>query len=170
MGGREGGEGVREGGRQQGEGGRDGREGGNNGREGVREATRGGREGWREGGRREGASKGGSDDMLCRERERQWRVEEGRLMKEGDERGRGGTRHGRHEGKRGGRKIVEERLSEEGMGHGSKGRRETSRDIHKPTIHKPALEALVLQMTNSEHVQIINSVLRCVRMYCLTDG
>ena len=33
-----------------------------------------------------------------------------------------------------------------------------------------ALETLVLQMTNSEHVYIINSVLRCVRMYCLTDG
>ena len=52
---------------------------------------------------------------------------------------------------------------------------ETSREvvyIHKPTIHKPALalETLVLQMTNSEHVYIINYVLQCIGMYCLTDG
>ena len=31
-------------------------------------------------------------------------------------------------------------------------------------------ETLVLQMTHSEHVYIINNVLRCVRMNCLTDG
>ena len=78
-------------------------------------------------------------------------MEEGRVD-EGDERGRGGTRHGRREGKRGGRKRVDEGLSEEGWEHGSKGGRETSRDIHKPTIHKHALETLVLQMTNSEHL------------------
>ena len=47
---------------------------------------------------------------------------------------------------------MEEGLSEEGREHGSKGGRETSRDIHKPSIHKPALDTLVLQMTNSEHV------------------
>ena len=35
--------------------------------------------------------------------------------------------HGWHEGKRGGRKRVEEGLSEEGREHGSKGGRETSR-------------------------------------------
>ena len=54
----------------------------------------------------------------------------------------------------------------------SKGGRETSREVHKPTIHKLALAlvTLVLQMTNSEHVYINNSVLRCVSMYCLTDG
>ena len=66
---------------------------------------------------------------------------------------------------------AEERLSEEGREHGSKGGRETSREVHKPTIRKPALAlgTLVLQITNSEH-DIINSVLRWVRVYCLTDG
>ena len=40
-----------------------------------------------------------------------------------------GTRHGRHEGKRGGSRRVEEGLSEEGREHGSKGERETSREV-----------------------------------------
>ena len=48
------------------------------------------------------------------------RVEGGRVD-EGNERGRNGTRHGRHEGKRGGRKRAEDGLSEEG---GSMGGRE----------------------------------------------
>ena len=65
----------------------------------------------------------------------------------------------------------------------SKGTREgdTSREVscgwHWPVfIHKPshntnlALETLVLQMKNSEQVQIIYSVLRCVIVYCLKGG
>ena len=65
-------------------------------------------------------------------------------------------------------------LSEEGREHGSRGERETSQEVvysqtnHSQTGH--GLETLVLQMTHSEHELIINSVLRCVRMYCLTDG
>ena len=51
---------------------------------------------------------------------------------------------------------MEEGLSEKGRENGSKGegKREGRSYIHKPTIHKPALalETLVLQMTNSEHV------------------
>ena len=51
---------------------------------------------------------------------------------------------------------MEEGLSEKGREHGSKGGRETSREVvySQPTIHKLALalETLVLQMTNSEHV------------------
>ena len=53
-------------------------------------------------------------------------------MKEGDkgnERGRDGTGHGRREGKRGGRKRADDGLSEEGREHGSKGERETSREV-----------------------------------------
>ena len=42
---------------------------------------------------------------------------------------------------------------------------------NQPFTNRPLpLRLLVLQMTNSEHVKINNSVLRCVRMYCLTDG
>ena len=122
--------------------------------------------GGREGGRQEAM-------MICRERAS---VEEGRVeggrVDEGNERGRDGTRHGRRDGKRGGRKRVEEGLREEVREHGStgEGNFKGGSIIHKPTINKPALalETLVLQMTNSEHVYIINSVLRCVRMYCLT--
>ena len=53
---------------------------------------------------------------------------------------------------------MEEGLSEKGREHGSKVGRETSREVVYsqlgPTIHNPALalETLVLQMTNSEHV------------------
>ena len=114
--------------------------------------------------------------MLCRERAsvEEGRVE-GRRVDEGNERGRDGKRQGWREGKRGRRKRAEEILREEGRENGSKGGRETSREVvHTPTIHKPAfaLGTLVLQMTNSEHVglYIIYSVLRCVRMYCFTDG
>ena len=55
---------------------------------------------------------------------------------------------------RGGRKRVEEGLSEEGRDHGSKGGRETSQEVvySQTNLHKPALETLVLQMTNREHV------------------
>ena len=41
--------------------------------------------------------------MIGRERERQWRVDGGRVA-EGNERGRDGPRHGRREEKRGARK------------------------------------------------------------------
>ena len=68
--------------------------------------------------------------MPCRERAslEEDRVEGGRID-EGNERGRGGTEHGRREGKRGGRKQAEDGLSEEGREHGSKGERETSREV-----------------------------------------
>ena len=56
------------------------------------------------------------------------RVEGGRID-EGNERGRDGTGHGRREGKRGGRKRADDGLSEEGREHGSKGERETSREV-----------------------------------------
>ena len=103
--------------------------------EGWRE---GGRDGWREGGRdgwREGGREGG--------RERQWRegasVEEGRVkgrVDEGNERGKDRTRHGRRDGNRGGRKWVEEGLSEKGREYGSKGGRETSREaVYSQTNH-----------------------------------
>ena len=59
--------------------------------------------------------------MIGRERAS---VEEGSVA-EGNERGRDGPRHGRCEGKRGGRKRAEEGLSEEG----GKGGRETSREV-----------------------------------------
>ena len=39
-----------------------------------------------------------------------------------------------------------------GMGAREGGKLKGRWYIHKPTIHKPALETLVLQMTNSEHV------------------
>ena len=82
-------------------------------------------------------------------------LREGGLMKGTSEEGT--ERVWTAEGKRGGRKPAEDGLSEEGREYGRKGERETSREvvyIHKPTIHKPALalETLVLQMTNSEHV------------------
>ena len=68
--------------------------------------------------------------MLCRERVS---VEEGRVeggrVDEGNERGRDGTMHGRCEGKRAGRKRVEEGMSEEGRENGSKGGRETSGEV-----------------------------------------
>ena len=56
------------------------------------------------------------------------RVERGRID-EGNERGRDGTGHGQREGKRGGRKRAEDVLSEEGKEHGTKGERETSREV-----------------------------------------
>ena len=94
--------------------------------------------------------------MLCRERAsvEEERVEGGRID-EGNERGRDGTGHGRHEGKMGVRKREEDGLSEEGREHGSKGGRETSREVvYSQTNHSQtlALENLVLQMTYSEHV------------------
>ena len=68
--------------------------------------------------------------MLCRERAS---VEEGRVegkrVDEGNERGRDGKRHLRRVGKRGGRKRVDEGLSEEGREHGSKGWRDTSKEV-----------------------------------------
>ena len=112
----------------------------------------------REAGRQAGRQ-GGRDDVMQGVEEE--RVEGGRVD-EGNERGRDGTGHGRREGKRGGRKRAEDGLSEEGREYGRKGERETSREVvYSQTIHKPALalETLVLQMTNSEHVYIINSVL-----------
>ena len=63
--------------------------------------------------------------MLCRERAS---VEEERV-EGGNERGRDRTGHGRHEGKRGGRKRAEDGLSEEGREYGRKGERETSREV-----------------------------------------
>ena len=48
--------------------------------------------------------------------------------------------HGRHEGKRGGRKRVEEGLSEERRENGSKGGRETSREVvftNQPFTNRP---------------------------------
>ena len=43
--------------------------------------------------------------------------------------------------------------------------------IHKPSHNVAlALETLVLQIQNSEQVKIINSVLWCVLMYCLSGG
>ena len=77
------------------------------------------------------------------------RVEGGRVG-EGNERGRDGTMHGRREGNRGGRKRMEEGMSEEGREYGSQGGRETSREVvYSQTNHS---QTLVLQMTNSEHV------------------
>ena len=68
--------------------------------------------------------------MLCRERASvgEDRVEGGRIN-EGNEQGGDGTGHGRRKGKRGGRKRAEDGLSEEGRDHGSKGERETSREV-----------------------------------------
>ena len=56
-------------------------------------------------------------------------LREGVRIDEGNERGRDGTGHGRSEGKRVGRKRAEDGLSEEGREHGSKGERETSREV-----------------------------------------
>ena len=87
-------------------------------------------EGWREGGRRgrEGAKEEAM--MLCWERAS---VEEdsvdGGRIDEGNERGRDGKWHGRREGKTGERKRADDGLSEEGREHGSKGERETSREV-----------------------------------------
>ena len=58
--------------------------------------------------------------MIGRERERQWRVDGGRVA-EGNERGRDGPRHGRREEKRGVRKRAAEGLSEKGGSKGAKG-------------------------------------------------
>ena len=99
-------------------------------------------------------------------------MREGGRVDEGNERGRDGMRYGRREGK--GREEASggeiERGREEGKQGNFKGgilRRALA--IHKPS-HNAALtlETLVLQMKNSEQVNIINSVLRCVMMFCLT--
>ena len=43
--------------------------------------------------------------------------------------------------------------------------------IHKRSHNAAfALETLVFQMKNSEQVEMITSVLRCVLMYCLSGG
>ena len=91
--------------------------------------------------------------MLCRERAsvEEERVEGGRID-EGNERGRTGTGHGWHEGNRGARKRAEDGLSEEGRVHGSKGERETSREVVYSQTNHSQTGPLVLQMTNSEHV------------------
>ena len=70
-----------------------------------------------EGGRRgrEGRSKGRSDDAMQGERASvEEEMVEGGRIDEGNERGWDVTRHGRREGKRGGRKRAEDGLSEEG--------------------------------------------------------
>ena len=64
--------------------------------------------------------------MIGRERERQWRVEGGRVA-EGNERGRDGPRHGRREEKRGmgKRAALRDWIEREGREQGSKRWRET---------------------------------------------
>ena len=87
------------------EGGNKGREGGRGGEgEGGREAMM---EGGNEGGRevREGEGAREEANMLCRERASvEEEMVEGGKIDEGNERGRGGTAHGRRVGKRGERK------------------------------------------------------------------
>ena len=100
------------------------REGRNDGGRGIGgEGNRRGGEGWGREGRREGGREEAM--MLCRERAS---VEEERVD-EGNEQGRDATEHGRQEGKMGGRKRAEDGLSEEGREHGSKGERQTSREV-----------------------------------------
>ena len=76
--------------------------------------------GWEQGNTREGGREGAM--MIGRERAsvEEGRVEGGRVA-EGNERGRDGPRHGRHEGKRGGRKRAEDGLSKEGREQGREG-------------------------------------------------
>ena len=72
-----------------------------------REGTRGGREGGRE---RGGTARGGREEAMILDRQRE-SVEEGRigLIGEGNERGRDGTRHGRREGGSERRRIERDR-------------------------------------------------------------
>ena len=100
--------------------------------DGGKEEARGGWDRGRERGGGEGAREEAM--MLCQWRKRGLR--EGGLMKgtseEGTERGMDGAR--------GGRKRAEDGLSQEGREHGSKGERETSREVvftNQPFTNRP---------------------------------